>query len=399
MLVRLLLLLALDQVSIKLPALHEQRLENGVHLVAVRMAEVPLVHYAAAIDAGSSRDPEGKEGLANLVASLLDQGTLTHPGEQFDTAVDNLGGSFTTATGRDVLSVSATFLAKDQTLGRDLFLEALLEPALAEPDLEKARTRAVADLQAEAEEVADVATDFLYWKLFENSRYAHPPAGAQASLAKITHDDVVGFHRTYFIAPAMLVIAAGDLDPEVTLAALAKRLACLPRTAPHAAPPIPAEPETTPKLRLLLVDNPGTAQAQIRRLAIGAARARRCARARDPRQHDRRRVQLAAGGAPARRSRADLRRRQRGAADARVRSVHGDRLDGLEQLADDGERDDGPGARADQRTAGRRGAEPGEALDAGAARAARRDAARRERGAGRRALPRDARHARRGTGR
>jgi zinc protease len=254
-----------SDIEIKLPPVLEQTLENGARLLAVRQAEVPLVHYLAVMDAGSCRDPERKEGLASLVADLLDQGTAHHPGAQFEDAVDLLGAELSAVAGRDSLVLSAEFLAKDAAVGRDLFCEALLEPELAQDKVDSSRKQLIAQVEAGGENVGDLASDVLCAKLFAGSPYAHPPEGTVTSLERITRDDVVAFHRSHFAASSMVIVAVGDLDPPATLAALAERFRSLPKSDPKPRPPLPpAKTDDAPALSIVLVDNPEALQTQVR---------------------------------------------------------------------------------------------------------------------------------------
>jgi zinc protease len=184
---------------------------------------------------------------------------------QFEEAVDRLGGELGAEAGRDALVLSAEFLAKDGAVGRNLFCEALLEPELAEDTVESSRLQLVAQVQAGGENVGDLASDVLCAKLFSGSAYAHPPEGTAQSLERITHDDIVAFHRAQFAASSMVIVAVGDLDPTATLAALAERFGALPKSDPRPRPPLPpVKSDGTPPLSIVLVDNPSATQAQVR---------------------------------------------------------------------------------------------------------------------------------------
>jgi len=56
-------------------------LSNGATLLVSEEHQLPMVTVAIAFDAGTRRDPAGKEGLAELTARCLSQGTkeLTAP--------------------------------------------------------------------------------------------------------------------------------------------------------------------------------------------------------------------------------------------------------------------------------------------------------------------------------
>src|SRR5438874_1987956 len=63
--------------DVKFPPYELRTLDNGMQVVAVLHHEQPAVSMRMIVRGGSALDPRDKLGLANLAASLLDQGTTT----------------------------------------------------------------------------------------------------------------------------------------------------------------------------------------------------------------------------------------------------------------------------------------------------------------------------------
>ena len=59
--------------------------------------EQPIVSLRLLVRAGSAADPHDKEGLASLLASLLDQGTTTRTAQQIADQIDSIGGDLGSA--------------------------------------------------------------------------------------------------------------------------------------------------------------------------------------------------------------------------------------------------------------------------------------------------------------
>ena len=62
---------------VQFPPYEIRTLDNGLQVVAVLHHEQPVVSMRMIVRAGAAIDPRGKAGLADLAASLLDQGTTT----------------------------------------------------------------------------------------------------------------------------------------------------------------------------------------------------------------------------------------------------------------------------------------------------------------------------------
>src|SRR6516225_554454 len=63
--------------SYKLPPIVESKLPNGLGVVLVEDARFPLVSLRLTFQAGAKYDPSNAPGLAEAVATLLDEGTKT----------------------------------------------------------------------------------------------------------------------------------------------------------------------------------------------------------------------------------------------------------------------------------------------------------------------------------
>jgi hypothetical protein len=60
--------------AMRLPRPQEELLPNGLRLVVYEDHRAPVVSIALALRAGNAYDPSGKEGLSDLLASLLTRG-------------------------------------------------------------------------------------------------------------------------------------------------------------------------------------------------------------------------------------------------------------------------------------------------------------------------------------
>src|SRR5258708_35810692 len=92
---------------------------------------------AMAFDAGTRGDPAGKEGLAELTARWLSQGTKELTAPEFNQKVDFMGSSVSASAGRDHATGSMTSLKKYQTDTLKLLAGILTEPGLPDAYIER----------------------------------------------------------------------------------------------------------------------------------------------------------------------------------------------------------------------------------------------------------------------
>ena len=242
---------ALATLAITLGASPSQALEikrttlsNGAVLLVSEAHQLPMVTIAIAFDAGTRRDPKGKEGLAELTARCLSEGTKELTATEFNQKTDFMGSSIGVSAGRDFANAQMTTLKKYQPETLKLLAGILTEPGLREADIERKRAQQVAQIKAEEEQPGYTANVEFIKELFGDRPYGHPGGGSAESVAKLTPDDVRGFYHDYYKTGGAVIGVAGDVNADEVKASLEQALSGLAGTvAPQAEPsPITVPP-------------------------------------------------------------------------------------------------------------------------------------------------------------
>lgn len=237
------MLLALIAMATRADALDMKRitLSNGAVMMISEQHLLPMLTVGIAFDAGSRRDPKGKEGLAELTANCLTQGTKEMSATEFNQKVDFMGSEVSIGASRDYAVASFTSLKKyqDDTLG--LLAQVLTNPALKPADIERKRAEQVAGISAQEEEPGYVAEVTFTKTLFgADHPYGHPSEGYKESVAKLSAQDVTKFYHDFYKTGGAVIAVAGDVNADEIKAKLEKQLATLQGTVPpQPAPPAP----------------------------------------------------------------------------------------------------------------------------------------------------------------
>ncbi|HEV2170889.1 MAG TPA: pitrilysin family protein [Candidatus Binatus sp.] len=227
-------------------------LSNGATLLVSEQHQLPMVTMMVEFDAGTRRDPKGKDGLAALTARCLSQGTKELSTAEFNKKVDFMGSSVAVSAGRDYATAGMTSLKKYQGETLQLLAGILTEPGLRDADIERKRTEQVAEIKA-AEEQPGYTADVEFTKdLFGDSPYGHPGAGSSDSVSKLTNEDVRGFYRDHYKMGNAIVAVAGDVTVDEVKALLEKALASLSGSVEPQQEPAPIN--VPPGLHVKLID-------------------------------------------------------------------------------------------------------------------------------------------------
>ena len=244
---------------VQFPPFREVALPNGMTLLLVENHEQPTLSLSLSFRAGTYYDPPGKEGLSAMVAELLTKGTPTRDAEQLAAEIEGVGGTISASSGDDFLTVSTDGLSDHADLAFALLGDVARRATFPDPELELARTRFLSALAVELSQPENVAT-----RAFQREVYGRNPYGRNTSAESfkaITRTDVVNFAGRRIRPGGALLVVAGDITlPKAQ--ELANRAFGTWSGAPAAAPAAPAPP-TKRSTDIVLVNRPGSVQANI----------------------------------------------------------------------------------------------------------------------------------------
>jgi zinc protease len=246
---------------VKFPPYEIRTLPNGLQVVLVSQNEQPVVSARMLIRAGAAQDPKGKEGLAMLTSALLDQGTTTRSAAEIAEAIDFMGGLVGSGAGTDLSFVNAVSMSDGLAEALELMGDIVRRPAFAAAEIDRQRSQAMSSLKVAADDPDTVASQVIDRLVFGFHPYGLPSSGTATSLAGLTRDDFVAFHKAWFVPNNALIAIVGAVPPGEAFAQVQKVFGDWPRgEVPTFAPMDPPPPVR----RVVVIDKPGSVQTEIR---------------------------------------------------------------------------------------------------------------------------------------
>ncbi len=197
------------------PPFERNVLPNGLRVIVAPVRKLPIVTVLAVIDAGAVYDPAGQEGLAQLTAQSLREGTAERDGLGVLEGFERIGSSLETGADWDSILVGMTLLTDRLPMGLELLAEVLTCPIFPEHEVERLKAEQLAErlqILSEPRGLADESfSRFLY---AEGSRYSEPMNGSNASITGIRRANVTDFYTAYFTPETVTIIVVGDIDAD-----------------------------------------------------------------------------------------------------------------------------------------------------------------------------------------
>lgn len=197
-----------------LPDIQQWQLKNGVRVLFVESHAIPLVRVSLAINAGSSRDLRGKEGQALLTNHLLDEGAGTLSADAIADRLEGLGAELSTGVDLDRATIAIKSLSDKKKLNQalDVLKELVSEPTFPAASLERERSRLLVGLQRSQQSPGDVGEKVFNRLVFGDHPYSRPSSGDEKSVKAIRRDDLVQFHRQYYVGANIVLVIVGDVS-------------------------------------------------------------------------------------------------------------------------------------------------------------------------------------------
>jgi zinc protease len=192
------------------PPFQEATLPNGVHLVVVENHKAPVISISLSMPAGSIYDPQGKEGVASMAASLLTKGAGGRTADQIAEAIEGVGGSIGSGANLDFATVRADALSANAPLAFQLVGDAVARPTFPDNEIELLRTQTLSGLQLEQADPAAIARRAFATAVYGSGPYARHETSA--SVKSITRADLVAFQNAHLKPQGALLVVAGDID-------------------------------------------------------------------------------------------------------------------------------------------------------------------------------------------
>ena len=213
---------------------------GGIQAWLVQEDSIPFLSLEIRFLGGSALDPEGKRGVTNLMAALIEEGAGDLDATAFAEARDGLAASLGFRAFNDALSVSARMLTENRDDVVVLLREALVNPRFDEDAIERVRQQVISGIRSQATDPNAVASQTFNAMVYGDHPYATDQDGTVESVTALSREDILAAHQSAIARDRVFVGASGDISADELGLLLDRLLGDLPEQGAPA--PGPAEP-------------------------------------------------------------------------------------------------------------------------------------------------------------
>jgi zinc protease len=193
---------------------------GGIRAWLVEAHDNPLLALKFSFEGGNSQDAAGKEGVANFLTAMLDEGAGDITSSDFQEQMESLAMRMRYEDGKDAFYGNFETLTENREQSVQLLKLALTKPRFDADAVERIRGQLLANLVYSDRDPEKVAAKEWYAVAFAGHAYARPSQGTAATVKGITRDDLEAYRKRIFARGNLRVTAVGD----ITAAELGKLL-------------------------------------------------------------------------------------------------------------------------------------------------------------------------------
>jgi predicted Zn-dependent peptidase len=262
-----------------------QQLPDGVELTQLAQGPrvitevVPSVRSIALglwVRTGSRDEGPGQAGVSHFLEHLLFKGTERHSAIEISELFDSMGASANAATSKEATYLNARLLDAHTEEAFDLLAEMLLGPSLPESEVDSEREVVLEEIAMYDDEPQERVHDVLAAAVHGDHPLGRRVLGEAKVIGSIPVPEIASYHRSRYIAPNIVVAAAGHLEHE-QIVELARRHLAPPAGRPNGLPSDGLAPDSDPRFAFqaketeqyhICFGGPGIARGDERRFAL-----------------------------------------------------------------------------------------------------------------------------------
>jgi zinc protease len=251
----------------KLPPVAETRLPNGMTVLLVEDHRFPMVTARLGFQAGTKYDPPELRGLSESTGALLTEGTADRTAREIAEQVAAIGGTLHGDSSADSLVLAGSALSENLPALLELMADVARHANFPEDEVALRKQNRRQELAAQRAEAAFLADEKFFEVVYSPHAYARQDPTPE-SIDRLSRQALATFKDRY-LAPnsAMLVLLGALPERGRALKLIEQRFGDWAEQAP---PPAPEGGCPERRKTIVLIDRPGSVQADIRigRLAV-----------------------------------------------------------------------------------------------------------------------------------
>ena len=195
----------------------ETTLSNGLQVVVIEDHSAPVVALSVWVRTGSADETDAESGMAHVFEHMLFKGTERRAVGEIASTVEAAGGNINAFTTFDMTVYHITMASRDADVGIDVLADAVLHSTFDPDELKKEEEVVLEEIRRGEDSPSRVLFHAIFKNAYARHPYGRPVIGTAESVKSFTREQLLDFHRRWYVPNNMTFVAVGDLAPDAAV--------------------------------------------------------------------------------------------------------------------------------------------------------------------------------------
>ena len=199
--------------AVTVPSIWTDKTSNGIAVYGIKRSDLPIVDFSIILKGGMLLDDPAKIGTAYLTARLMNEGTKSKTPIELREAIEDLGATLNITGGDETITVTGSCLSSKLKETFALAKEMMFEPRWDEKEFGLTKAQTIEALKRSETSLTSIASNVFDKLVYgADNILANQAMGTQASIEKITIDDLKAYYDKYFSSATAKIMTVGDIS-------------------------------------------------------------------------------------------------------------------------------------------------------------------------------------------
>jgi predicted Zn-dependent peptidase len=202
-------------------------LPNGLIVLTERMEHLRSVAMGVWVKSGSRYEAAEINGISHFVEHMLFKGTRSRSAQHIAREMDAIGGNLDAFTGKETICFSVKALSNHVPIALDVLSDLVLNPTFADMDIERERGVILEEIKIDEDNPDVLVHEIFTQNFWKDQPLGKPILGTTKTVSGLQQTTLFDYHSDRFRAGNMVFSAAGNLDHDQFVEAVAERFQTL----------------------------------------------------------------------------------------------------------------------------------------------------------------------------
>lgn len=190
-------------------------LDNGLRVVTQTMPHLGTVSLGMWVGVGARDETVRQHGLCHLLEHMAFKGTRRRSARAIAEDIEMVGGDLNAATSLEMTAYYVRVLEPDVALALDILADILQNSQFEPADLALEKDVVLQEIAGIQDSPEELAYDLIQETAYPDQSVGRPVIGTPESVMALGRPDLVDHLSAQYVAPQMVLAAAGAVDHDV----------------------------------------------------------------------------------------------------------------------------------------------------------------------------------------